>query len=123
MNLAAQDLTIYRTRSFWSRLGGLLTRPALGKGEALYLAPCASVHTFFMNYDIDIVFIDRAGCVLKAVEALRPWRTAWCRGAHAVLELRAGQAACHGMSPGASLRPLLGEKGFRQAFDHERAAP
>jgi uncharacterized membrane protein (UPF0127 family) len=85
-------LTIHRAQSFWSRLGGLLVRPALCAHEALYLAPCASVHTAFMSYAIDVLFLDRAGKVLKVVAHLKPWRLAWCPGAHATLELRSGQA-------------------------------
>lgn len=89
-------LTVHRARSFATRLGGLLARPPLRPDEALYLAPCASVHTCFMRYPIDVVFLDAAGRVIRTVEHLRPWRMAACRGARAVLELRAGEAARFG---------------------------
>jgi hypothetical protein len=90
-------LTVFRAESFGSRLFGLLARRRLSRGEALLLAPCASVHTCFMRYAIDVVFLNRRGRVLKVVERLPPWRWTGCRGAHATLELRAGQARLHGL--------------------------
>ncbi len=89
---ASLPLTIHRAQSFGARLGGLLVRAPLREDEALYLLPCASVHTAFMRYAIDVVFVDRSGQVLKVVARLKPWRMAWCPGAHGALELRAGQA-------------------------------
>lgn len=89
----ASTLTIHRARGFWARLGGLLAREPLQPYEALYLAPCNSVHTFFMRYSIDVAFLDGNGRVLKLVADLQPWRIAGCRGAHGVVELRSAQAA------------------------------
>ena len=94
------SLSIVHARSFVARLGGLLARAPLGADEALYLAPCASVHTFFMRYPIDVAFIDRAGRVMKIV-TLAPWRAAACLGARGALELRAGQARRLGIAVGA----------------------
>lgn len=85
-------LTIHRAEGFFARLGGLLARAPLRDAEALCLAPCNSVHTMFMRYAIDVVFLDPRGRVLKVVTGLKPWRVAACRGAAAALELRAGQA-------------------------------
>jgi hypothetical protein len=96
-------LSVQRATGFWSRLAGLLARAELRKGEALLLLPCRGVHTLFMPYSIDVVFIDRAGRVLDVTEDLAPWRARFCRRAHAVLELRAGQAASYGIAAGALL--------------------
>jgi uncharacterized membrane protein (UPF0127 family) len=104
---SASPLTVHRARGLWSRLGGLLAHPELRKGEALYLAPCAAVHTFFMVYSIDVVFLDASGRVIKVVDDLAPWRTAKCRGARAVLELRGGQASRYGIAPGTLLDPTF----------------
>ncbi|HET9644229.1 MAG TPA: DUF192 domain-containing protein [Burkholderiaceae bacterium] len=95
MSCSFAGLTVYRATSFLARLRGLLARPPLQAGEAMYLAPCVSVHTCFMRYAIDVVFLDRAGRVLKVVEDLQPWRFAACSGAHATMELRAGQWRRH----------------------------
>ncbi len=92
-------LTIHRARGFWARLGGLLAREPLQPHEALYLAPCNSVHTFFMRYPIDVAFLDGSGRVLKLVADLQPWRIAACGGARAVIELRSGEASRWRITP------------------------
>jgi uncharacterized membrane protein (UPF0127 family) len=57
-----------------------------------------------MRFAIDVVFVDRAGVVLKVVSALRPWRFAGGRGARCVLELSAGEAEARGIRPGDEFR-------------------
>jgi uncharacterized membrane protein (UPF0127 family) len=79
---------------------GLLGRAALAAGEGLLIRPASAIHTFFMRFAIDVVFIDRDGVVLRVVPALRPWRLAARRGARSVLELPAGEAAARGIGPG-----------------------
>lgn len=69
-----------------SRNQGLLGRDGLPSGSALVLAPCSGVHTWFMRFPIDILFVSRAGRVLKARRAVRPWRIALRLGAFAVIE-------------------------------------
>jgi uncharacterized membrane protein (UPF0127 family) len=73
-----------------ARRQGLLGRKGLDAGEALVLAPCSAIHTAFMRFPLDLVFLDRAGTVLKTASNVRPWRlrAAW-RG-FAVVELTAG---------------------------------
>ena len=101
--MSTATLIIFRADSFLSRLGGLLVRPALRPGEALYLAPCASVHTFFMRYAIDVAFVDREGRVLKLVTELKPFRAASCWGAHGAVEFAAGEAKRHSVQEGSLL--------------------
>lgn len=86
-----------------ARLRGLLGRTGLPSGEGLLLRPAASIHTAFMRFAIDAVFLDRANTVVKVASALRPWRTSACRGARAVLELPAGEAERQGLRPGVAL--------------------
>jgi uncharacterized membrane protein (UPF0127 family) len=69
----------------------------------MLLRPASSIHTAFMRFAIDAVFLDGEGRVLKVAAELRPWRTSACRGARAVLELPAGEAARRGLRPGALL--------------------
>jgi uncharacterized membrane protein (UPF0127 family) len=85
-------LDVRRADRFLSRLGGLLVLAPLDAGQGLLLVPCSSVHTAFMRYAIDVVFLDRAGVIKKIVPGLKPWRAAACPGAHQTLELAAGQA-------------------------------
>jgi uncharacterized membrane protein (UPF0127 family) len=88
-------------KRFWLRMAGLLALPRLQSGEALLLSPCASVHTCFMRYAIDVVFVDRAGRVVKVVPNLQPWHAAGAWGAAHALELAAGQAQALDLAPGA----------------------
>jgi len=69
----------------------------------MLLRPASSIHTAFMRFAIDAVFLDRENRVVKVAEDLGPWRAAACRGARAVLELAAGEAAMRGLRPGVSL--------------------
>ena len=73
-----------------SRRRGLLGRDKLDEGAALIIGPCNAIHTFFMRFAIDVVFVARDGRVLKTYSALAPWRIAFSRGAFAVIELPAG---------------------------------
>jgi hypothetical protein len=76
-----------------SRRRGLLGRKALDAGAALIIAPCNSIHTFFMKFAIDAVFVGRDGRVEKVYAALPPWRMGFSWNAFAVIELPAGTAA------------------------------
>jgi len=72
------------------RRKGLLGRTGLEASSALILAPCAAIHTMFMRFDIDAVFVDDDGRAVKVVRELSPWRIALDPTAHAVVELPAG---------------------------------
>ena len=87
----------------FARLRGLLGRSGLSSGEGMLLRPASSIHTAFMRFSIDAVFLDSADRVVKVASDLRPWRMAACRGARTVLELPAGEAARRGLRPGVSL--------------------
>jgi uncharacterized protein len=87
-----------------SRMRGLLGRDELRQGEGLLLRPASSIHTFFMRFPIDAVFLDEALRVLRISDELRPWRAASRRGARAVLELPAGESARRGLEVGDLLR-------------------
>ena len=83
-----------------ARNRGLLGRGGLGEGHALILAPCNSIHTFFMQFAIDVAFVDRSGQVLRMKTAVRPWRLAFALGAFAVVELAAGELRRARIQPG-----------------------
>jgi uncharacterized protein len=72
------------------RRKGLLGRDHLPEGHALWIVPCESVHTWFMQFPIDVVYLDRKHKVRKVCKAIRPWRMSMCLLAHSVLELPAG---------------------------------
>ena len=79
---------------------GLLGRKELPGGEGILLRPAGSVHTFFMRFPIDVVFLDRDLTVVGVKAELRPWRTAGRKGAKAALELAAGEAGRRGLQVG-----------------------
>jgi hypothetical protein len=64
------------------------------------MRPGWSIHTAFMRFPIDVMFVDADQVVLKVVPDLKPWRAALCRGAHDVVELASGECARHGLEPG-----------------------
>jgi uncharacterized protein len=87
----------------WPRMKGLLGRRELASGEGMLIRPTSSIHTFFMRFPIDAVFLSRDGEVLNVKPNVGAWRARFCRGAHSVLELPAGEAARRDIAPGAQL--------------------
>ncbi len=73
-----------------TRRKGLLGRDGLTPGGGLWIAPCESVHTFFMRFAIDLVYLDRKNQIKKVRSSVGPWRMSACFAAHSVLELPAG---------------------------------
>jgi uncharacterized membrane protein (UPF0127 family) len=59
---------------FFQRAKGLIGRSSLPRGEGLLIERCNAIHTFFMKFPIDAVFLDRHGRVVRIVRAIRPWR-------------------------------------------------
>ena len=96
--LLASAVELASTRA--SRRRGLLGREGLDPSAALILAPCVAVHTAFMRFAIDVVFVDRHGCALKIVRELAPWRIAVSPLAHAVIELAGGSLRSRDVSVG-----------------------
>ncbi len=87
-----------------TRNRGLLGRDGLDAGSALILAPCKSIHTWFMRFPIDVVFVRRDGRIVKVAADLRAWRLAASFRAFAVIELPAGVLASTDTRPGDELR-------------------
>src|SRR3954447_21258135 len=83
-----------------TRLRGLLGRSDLPAGQGLWLRPSPSIHTWFMRFPIDVVFLDGEQRVLDVIGELGPWRMAARRGARAVVELASGEAERRGVRPG-----------------------
>ncbi|HEY3284321.1 MAG TPA: DUF192 domain-containing protein [Armatimonadota bacterium] len=79
-------------RGPWRRFAGLMLQPTLPPGRALYFAGTRCIHTHFMRFALDLVFVDRDLKVVRVVRNLRPWRfSPWVRTAWGVLELPAGR--------------------------------
>lgn len=116
----APALTIRTASSFLQRLRGLMFASSLAPDSALLLTSCPSVHTAFMRFPIDVLYLDESGTILKCVPELQPWRASigsagrdnegkrHRRAAH-TLELAAGTIARLGMQRGDRVdHPALG---------------
>lgn len=90
--------------SFWAKGWGLLGRSGLDPGEGLFIAPCNSIHSFFMRFAFDAVFVDRSWRVVHLMRAMPPWRISpIVRGAHGVVELPLGVVEATGTAVGDQL--------------------
>ena len=85
------------------RRTGLLKHERLEPGEGLWIVPCESVHTFFMKFPIDLVYLDKKKKVRKVRHAVPAWRLSACLSAHSILELPAGTAEKTGTQAGDDL--------------------
>jgi uncharacterized membrane protein (UPF0127 family) len=99
--LLGDAIEIAETRA--TRKKGLLSRTGLEPGTGLWIVPCEAIHTFFMKFAIDVVYIDRKKRVRKTVSALVPWRMSACLPAHSVIELPAGTIEATGTKAGDQL--------------------
>ena len=86
--------------SFIGRGRGLLGRKELRRGQGMLIRPTWSVHTWFMRFAIDVVFLDADLTVLMLAQRLRPWRAAARWRAHQALELPAGECRRLGLRVG-----------------------
>ena len=77
--------------SLLKRMKGLLGKSELPAGEALWIKPCMSIHTFFMKFPIDVIFLDKRNSVIAVMKNMQPNRmTRLYPKAASVLELPAG---------------------------------
>src|SRR5258708_23571562 len=83
-----------------ARRKGLLGRDELSAGEGLWIVPCESVHTFWMRFPIDLVYLDRHKKVKKVRSGVVPWRLSACLSAHSVLEFPSGTIHSTQTKPG-----------------------
>ena len=82
---------------------GLLGRKLLKPGEGIWIVPCESVHTFFMQFPIDLIYLDREHRIRKLRCGVPAWRLSACLSAHSVLELPAGTIRNTNTKPGDKL--------------------
>ena len=100
-----QDLgtSILVANSSESRRKGLLRHAELLPGEGLWIVPCEAVHSFWMKFSIDVLYLDRSKKVRKIRHDMKPWRMSAYLPAHSVLELPAGTAMDTETQPGDQL--------------------
>jgi len=88
----------------WKRMRGLLGRRELARDEGLLLRPAGSVHTAFMRFVIDVVFLDRDLRVLHIAHSVPPWRASAKRGAKVAVELAGGECSRRDLQIGDKLQ-------------------
>lgn len=87
--------------TFFTRFKGLLGTESLAEGEGLLILPCNSIHTHFMHFPIDVLYVSRDYEVVHIDHAIAPWRFGRIhRKAHFVIELPAGTAVATGTEVG-----------------------
>ena len=97
--------TVQLANTFLLRLTGLMGKPELPDNQGLWITPCSSVHSFFMRFSFDAVFVDDKGHIVHLVEAMPPGKvTPLINGAKAVLELPAGSIGQHQLNVGDFLK-------------------
>jgi hypothetical protein len=83
--------TVTIADSVFKRMKGLLGKKEMLNGEALWIKPCISVHTFFMKFTIDVIFLNKRNHVIAAIRNIQPNRLTWVYPkAAGVLELPSG---------------------------------
>ncbi len=90
-NVVADEVRV--ADDIWSRFWGLMGRRSLPEGHALLLEPCSSIHTLFMRFAIDVIFLDRENRVVKVYPNVKPFRAVVGHRARKALEVAAGSAA------------------------------
>ena len=83
---------ILHANTFWKRLKGLLGTKVLGVGHGILITPCNSIHTFGMNYPIDVLFVDKDHRIIKIISQMSSGKLAMAFGSRYVIELPGGTA-------------------------------
>ena len=91
--------------NYWSRFRGLIGSKPLQAGEGLLIVPCSSIHTHFMGFPIDVLYLNREREVVGIDHSLPPWRLGrFYKRVRSVLELPAGTAKVTGTEVGDKLQ-------------------
>lgn len=91
-NLKVLSSRICMADTFFTRLKGLMFSKALTGNHCLWILKCKSVHSFFMQFALDLVFVDKNLVVVKIIKNLKPWRlSSFCIKASSVFEFNVGQ--------------------------------
>lgn len=76
---------------FWRRARGLIGAASLGTDHCLVLAPCRAIHTWFMRFQLDVIFFAHDGRVTRTAVRVQPFKMVWggC-STWGVLEMQSG---------------------------------
>ena len=78
----------------WTRFKGLMCRPSIPEGHGLWLSPCSDIHSCFMRFEFDAIFLNAENEVVYLIKRMKPWRISplnlMFKGANVVLEVNGG---------------------------------
>lgn len=94
---------VERAQGAWGSFRGLMLKKSIPAGYGLLFAPAQGIHTQFMRFPIDLIFLDQDGKIVKIHDAMPPWRFDFKRAAM-VVETTAGAAAAAQLREGDQLR-------------------
>ncbi|MCC7460000.1 MAG: DUF192 domain-containing protein [Proteobacteria bacterium] len=87
--LIASD--VQKAHSMLKRMKGLLGKKHMPENFGMWISPCSSIHTFFMKFSIDVVFLSPDHQVVKVLHSFAPFRlSSWVNSSQSVLELAGG---------------------------------
>jgi len=91
--------------SFFSKLTGLIFKKNLKRGSGFLIENCNTIHTLWMRFSIDVLYLDKDGSILHILHSVKPFRfTSSIKGAVKVLEIKSKAAAKLGLQAGDILR-------------------
>ncbi|WP_105199900.1 MULTISPECIES: DUF192 domain-containing protein [unclassified Pseudoalteromonas] len=93
------ELELFIANSWWLRFRGLLGR-VIKPNQALLITPCSSIHTMWMNYSIDVLYLDKEKRIVAIKRDLKPWKFSACSEAYNLIELLSGQVDYWGFKEG-----------------------
>lgn len=92
---------VEKAHSTLRRMKGLLGKKAMPENYGLWIKPCQSIHTFFMKFPIDVIFLSSDLHVVEIAPSIKPFRlSSWVHSAQSVLELASGSIANSGTQIG-----------------------
>ena len=86
-----------KATTLFQRFLGLMFRKGISEEEALIFYHAPSIHTFFMRFPIDVIFLDRNMRVIRICRELKPARMVFCKGASCTIECSGGLASSKGI--------------------------
>lgn len=96
---------ISKAHNFMTRLKGLLGRKSLNIKEGMLITPCKQIHTWFMRFEIDVIYLSKNFVVLGSESKLKPWKIGKCyKDCYHVLELSSGSINEYSITPNERIR-------------------
>ena len=89
--ISGNEIILIEADTFYKRLIGLIGKKEIKQNQAMLIKPCSSIHTCFMKFTIDVVFLNKFNIVVGTLENLAPWKLSGnVKNANQVLEMAAG---------------------------------